>query len=67
MQCSTCGRFMVIEPGCAIKMLYSGYPPTPDRELFRCRACVDKYGGFTPQHGIKPEYSAWVVKKDDHP
>lgn len=61
-KCHDCGRFMrTTTPGVAWKMLYSGYPQEPDREIFRCVPCVEKLGEFLPQMGIKPEYSCGVV------
>jgi hypothetical protein len=60
--CSTCGKFHNHGPGSAWKMVHSGYPPTPDRELSRCLKCVEKYGPFNPQSGIKPEYSCGIVQ-----
>jgi len=43
-------------------MVYSGWPPTPDHEIYMCKRCVKKFGAFTPQHGIKPEASCGVFK-----
>lgn len=60
-KCDCCGRFMCVEPGTGWKMIYSGYPPTPDREVYRCKRCVAEHGTFEPQHGIKPECSCGVV------
>jgi hypothetical protein len=60
--CSDCGRFFKMEPGVAWKMVYSGYPPTPDREIFKCRKCTEANGQFAPQHGIRPECSCGVQK-----
>ena len=61
-KCHDCGRFMrTTKPGVAWKMVYSGYPPGPDREIFRCVPCVEKFGTFIPQSGIKPEHSCGVV------
>jgi len=53
-KCHDCGRFCV---PAAWKLVYSGYPPSPDREIYRCAACTEKLGPFNPQHGIKPEFS----------
>lgn len=61
-RCECCGRFMKCERGAAGMLRYSGHPPTPDRELYRCKNCVEKHGPFTPQHGIKPEASCWLFK-----
>lgn len=60
--CDACGRFMRVIAGAAWKMLYSGHPPTPDREVYRCKKCVDRLGPFLPQSGIRPEASCGVVK-----
>lgn len=61
--CESCGRFMICEPGAAWAMIYSGHPPTPDREIFRCKPCVEKRGGFIPQLGIRPEASVGIFKE----
>ena len=60
--CDLCGRFHKCEPGSAWKMVYSGYPPEPDHEATRCKACVDKYGPMEPQHGIRPECNTGIVR-----
>lgn len=60
MSCDCCGRFHDHGPGSAWMMVYSGVPLQPDREITRCRSCVEKHGAFQPQHGIKPEYSCGV-------
>ncbi len=62
-KCSDCGRFAKVETGCAWKMVYSGWPLSPDRELFKCKRCTERNGQFTPQHGIKPEYSCGIVQR----
>lgn len=64
--CDICGRFHKCEPGSAWRMVYSGYPPEPDREVFRCKKCVTAYGAFQVQHGIKPEASCGIFKEDAH-
>lgn len=64
MRCHCCGKFFRLEPGCAWKMRYSGYPPTPDEELYKCKRCVATDGPFTPQHGIKPEASCGLVNRE---
>lgn len=64
MNCSICGRFFRFQSGVAWKMIYSSYPPTPDHEIYRCKACVDTHGPFTPQRGIRPEASCGVVNDD---
>lgn len=56
-KCATCGRFFSSKTGYSWKMKYSGYPPTPDEEIYRCFTCTEKYGTFIPQSGIKPEFS----------
>lgn len=60
--CECCGRFMSCKPGTAWKMVYSGSPPMPDREIYRCLKCVAKHGPFTPQSGIKPEASCGLFR-----
>lgn len=62
MNCDKCGRFHDHGPGSAWKVVYGGFPPTPDHELTRCRQCVERYGAFVPQHGIKPEFSCGLVR-----
>lgn len=62
--CADCGRFFRVEPGVAWKMVYSGYPPSPDREIFKCKRCCEKNGPFTPQHNIRPEYSCGILRGD---
>lgn len=61
-KCDCCGRFHTCGPGSAWKMIYSGYPPTPDREITRCKKCVDLYGEFVPDDRIKEGYSVGVAK-----
>jgi hypothetical protein len=64
-KCHDCGRFFRLQPGCAWQMVYSGGPiPDPDREIFRCLPCVERLGTFTPQHGIRPEYSCGVWRDE---
>lgn len=58
--CVTCGRFMRIETGASWRMVYSGYPPTPDHEENRCKSCTEKHGPLPCQHGIKPEFGAGI-------
>jgi len=65
MNCDCCGRFHDHGPGSACKMVYSGWPPTPDREITRCRACVEKYGPFNPQSNIDPKYGCGIVTKKE--
>lgn len=60
-KCYTCGKFCKpIE----VQLIYSGYPLSPDKEIFRCQKCIDKYGSFKPQVGIKPEYSVFKLTKE---
>lgn len=40
--CCTCGRF--IGRGATVAMRYSGYPPMPDHEDFRCAPCTARLG-----------------------
>lgn len=60
LNCHTCGRFHSGGPGSAWKLVHSGHPPMPDREITRCRKCVEKVGPFVPQSGIRPECSCGV-------
>jgi hypothetical protein len=57
--CDKCGKFHDRGAGSAWKMIYSG--PMPDREITRCKSCVDKYGSFEPQSGIRPECSCGII------
>jgi hypothetical protein len=43
-------------------MIYSGHPPTPDREIYQCRKCTVEHGPLEPQPGIKPEASCGEFK-----
>lgn len=60
LNCCTCGRFCTAEPGASWKMIYSGYPPTPDHEVVRCARCTHTLGPLVAQSGIRPEYGAGV-------
>lgn len=60
LNCDRCGRFHDFGPGCAWMLVYSGVPLQPDHEITRCRRCVEKYGAFVPQYGIKPECSCGI-------
>lgn len=62
-RCHTCGRFCALVNGSAWKLQYSGYPPEPAEELYRCKSCTDTHGGFTPQHGIVDKYSCGIFGK----
>lgn len=46
--CCDCGRF--IGAGASMAMRYSGYPPTPDHEDFRCAPCVERLGPLTEEN-----------------
>lgn len=63
LNCSSCGQFFRYEPGVAWQMVYSGYPRTPDREIYRCKRCVAVFGEFIPQSDIRPEYSCGIVQE----
>lgn len=53
-KCHDCGKFCwPVE----WKMIYSGFPPEPQEEIYKCAICVEKNGSFQPQSGIKPEAS----------
>lgn len=58
IKCYSCGKFCTPVEW---KMSYSGYPPTPDKEIYRCKDCVNKYGSFTPQSGIIPNFSCGKI------
>lgn len=67
--CQACGRFTRVEPGVAWKMVYSGWPPTPDREVYKCLRCTAANGPFEPQVGIRPECSCGMISaplRDSH-
>ena len=57
-KCAICGKFC--RP-VAWKMIYSGAIPMPDHEIFMCSRCYVETDGFTPQHGIKPEFSCGIL------
>jgi hypothetical protein len=63
MRCACCGRFFKMQPGCAWKMVYSGWPPGPSEEIYKCKKCVETDGPFEPQHGIRPEASCGIFKR----
>ena len=66
MNCDTCGRFHDHGPGSAWKMLYTtSAAPEPDREISRCRKCVEAIGPFEAQHGIAPEFSCGIVPTEE--
>jgi hypothetical protein len=52
-KCDHCGRFMRCETGASFAMRYSGHPPTPDHEDFRCKSCTEIHGPLVAQAGIK--------------
>ena len=60
VNCCSCGRFMRCDPGASWKMVYSGYPPTPDHEDFQCVTCTETHGPLQTQSGIRPEFGAGV-------
>lgn len=57
VNCCTCGRF--IGSGASWAMIYSGYPPEPDHEIYQCAECNGKYGVLTSpylhSHGLVPD------------
>lgn len=55
-RCDRCGKFLGAKAA-EWQMVYSGHPPSPDCEIYRCSSCVEKHGSFSPQSGIVPEYS----------
>ena len=59
--CDACGRFHGQTKGASWAMRYSGWPPTPDREVFRCAPCTARLGPLEAQSGIRPEMAAGVV------
>lgn len=61
LNCSECGRFFRMQPGVAWKMVYGGFPLQPHGEIYRCVKCVEKHGEFSPQYGIRPEYSCGII------
>lgn len=64
-RCDACGRFMRCEPGSSWAMRYSGYPPTPDYEAFRCLACTTEIGPLAAQIGMRSD-TAGVFKELAH-
>lgn len=61
-KCHCCGKFFSMQQRYAWKMVYSGYPQTPDEEIFMCYKCLGSGSGFTPQEGIKKEFSCGIVE-----
>lgn len=59
IKCYYCGKFC--NP-VKWQMVYSGYPPEPDREIFLCKSCKEKGYDFEPQNGIIPELSVGEIK-----
>lgn len=47
--CDACGRFHRQAAGASWAMRYSGWPPTPDHEAFRCASCTARLGALPPQ------------------
>jgi len=60
-QCVSCGKFIKLEKGVAWRMVYSGAVLYPDREIYRCKNCIKKFGEFETQAGIKPECSCGII------
>lgn len=56
-KCDRCGRFMQCVDGASYAMRYSGFPPEPDHEAFRCKGCTQAVGPLMPQAGI----AAWTA------
>lgn len=57
-KCVDCGRFChPVE----WMMVYSGALPEPQEMILKCASCVEKFGSFEPQCGIKPEHSCGKV------
>ena len=42
-------------------MRYSGWPPTPDHEAFRCAICTERVGALEAQHGMRPETAGVIA------
>lgn len=64
-KCDRCGRYHAGLSGSAWMMVYDGaLIPTPDHEITRCVACVDKFGPFKAQLGIRDEFSCGVIAAD---
>ena len=52
--CECCGRFMKCERGAAWRMIFTGHPPTPDREVYR-QGLRREVRHSDPQDGIRRE------------
>lgn len=61
-KCDRCGRFMRCEPGASYAMRYSGYPPGPDHEDFRCRPCTVVAGPLKASFGMA-EWTAGTFRE----
>ena len=55
---------MSLSKGYSWKMKYSGYPPQPDEEIFRCQKCVDEYGVFCSGYKDSDGYVEPIGDKD---
>ncbi len=53
-KCHRCGKFC--RPA-EWKMIYSGALLEPYEEIYKCATCVEENGSFSPQPGIRTEYS----------
>jgi hypothetical protein len=62
--CDRCGRFHDCGDGSAWRMVYSGHPLMPSHGETRCRKCVERFGPFLPQYGIKEKDSCGIVGSD---
>jgi hypothetical protein len=58
--CRGCGRFFVMHKNTVSEMVYSGFPPEPDHEIYWCDICikpaaptVDAITSNTHNHGNK--------------
>lgn len=60
-RCDTCHRWFRATGEYAWKMIYTGTPPEPFGEVYRCPTCLKEHGPFSPQSGIKPEFSCGTV------
>ena len=61
-KCDACGRFMQCRAGASWAMRYSGWPPTPDHEAFRCLDCTTTIGPLDSSPGMRPE-TAGIFKE----
>lgn len=56
--CDCCGRFTGSDQGASWAMRFSGYPPTPDHEAFRCVKCTTEYGPIPHDSRTRPEMTS---------